>query len=69
MSALTVDFEFTVGQRVIIRALDRPATVRLVRFDGNVTDYFVSWWDEGKRQSEWIPPDEICLPRNGDIRP
>lgn len=69
MSALTVDFQFTVGQRIIIRALDRPATVRLVRFDGNVTDYFVSWWDEGKRQGEWLQPDELCTPRNGDIRP
>lgn len=69
MSTLTVDFQFSVGQKVIIRALDRPAVVRLVRFDGNLTDFFVSWWDEGKRQSEWLHVDELCLPRAGDIRP
>ncbi len=67
MSALTVDFEFTIGQRIEIRALERRGTVRLVRFDGTQPDYFVSWWDEGKRQSEWLPADEISLPRNGSI--
>lgn len=70
MSApLSVDFEYTIGQRVEIRALERPAVVRLVRFDGNAPDYFVSWWDEGKRQSDWMPSDELRLPRNGAIHP
>jgi hypothetical protein len=66
-ATLSVDFEYTIGQRVEIRALERPAIVRLVRYDGNQPDYFVSWWDEGKRQSEWMPADELRLPRLGAI--
>lgn len=67
MSALTVEFDFTIGQRIEISALERRGTVRLVRFDGGQHEYFVSWWDEGKRQAEWLPADEIAPPRNRSI--
>lgn len=59
MSESAVTFAFAVGQKVRITALERPGVVRLLRFDGTHCDYFVSWWDEGKRQSEWMPADEI----------
>ena len=51
---------FKPTQRVKIIALERPAVVRLVRIDqvGHV-DYFLTWWDEGERRSEWVDGDEI----------
>ena len=59
MGEAVITFAFTVGQKVRIVALERPGVVRLLRFDGSHCDYFVSWWDEGKRQSEWMPGDEL----------
>ena len=56
---ISVTFAFKVGQKVRIVALERPGVVRLLRFDGSACDYFVSWWDEGKRQSEWLSADEV----------
>jgi len=47
---------------VTIRALGRTAMVVLIRVDGSRTiDYFVTWWDEGKRHQEWLQPQELLL--------
>lgn len=52
--------QFRPTQRVVIAALERPGVVRLVRIDeAGHADYFVSWWDEGQRRSEWMGADEI----------
>lgn len=49
------------GQSVTILGLERKGVVSLVRFaEGGVVDYYVSWWDEGKRMSEWLPGSEIA---------
>lgn len=41
-------------------ALERPGVVTMVRFneDGGA-DYFVNWWDEGKRIGEWLVAREL----------
>lgn len=58
--SFTFETAYRPGQSVTIRALERPGTVTLVRVDeGGKVDYFVVWWDEGKRCSEWLEPREI----------
>lgn len=52
--------DYLPGQDVIIKALERPGRISMVRVDeGGTVDYFVSWWDEGKRQQEWLPGCEL----------
>lgn len=55
----TFTAQFGPDDYVIIKALERPGRVSLVRFDGRVTEYYVAWWDEGKRCVEWLAEDEL----------
>lgn len=50
------------GDTVQILALERPGRVGLIRFDGHQVEFFVSWWDEGKRTGEWLYADELAAP-------
>lgn len=60
MTQFTFEAEFRPGQVVLIKALDRTATVAIVRVDqGGIVDYLVTWWDEGKRIQEWLRDYEI----------
>lgn len=61
MSGFTFDAEYRPGQSVRLLALERPAIVTLVRaHEGGYVDYFVTWWDEGKYCSEWLPAREMA---------
>ena len=62
--SFTFTADFAPGSVVRVVALERPACVDLVRVDdhGRV-DYFVSWWDEGKRCGEWLPRRELAAAR------
>lgn len=56
----TFEAEYTPGQAVTIIALERGGFVDLVRVhEGGVIDYFVEWWDEGKRCEGWLPAREL----------
>jgi hypothetical protein len=54
--------QYEVGQKVRVRALDLDsiATIRYIRYDGSQWDYFISWWDGGKRATEWVSVDELA---------
>jgi hypothetical protein len=54
---------YSPGDYVTILALERKGRVILIRFDGHQIEYFVGWWDEGKRCSEWLFVDEIGAPK------
>jgi hypothetical protein len=56
---LNLSLPFEVGSRLRIRGEDLEVVVRLVRWDGNELDYWVTWWDDGKRQDAWVRPDEL----------
>lgn len=57
----TFTADFAPGSGVTVVALERAGVVELVRVDDhNRLDYFVSWWDEGKRCGEWLPRREIA---------
>ena len=66
--SFTFETEYAPGQAVIITALERVATVVLVRIDGGRTvDYFVTWWDEGKRHQEWLQPQELVSAKSARL--
>lgn len=47
------------GDTVRILALERDGCVRLIRFDGHQVEFFVNYWEEGKRLGEWLFADEM----------
>ena len=52
--------DFAPGEQVQIKPLERQATVEMVRVGlGGIIDYFVTWWEEGKRMDAWLRGDEI----------
>jgi len=60
MSAFTFTADFKPGDVVLIVPLAREALVEMVRVDrGSIVDYFVIWWEEGKRMDGWLRRDEI----------
>lgn len=50
---------FQPDEIVYIVGLERFGRVGLLRYDGRLVEYFVHWWDEGKRQAEWLHPSEL----------
>ena len=61
-----VDFKFSIGQDVEIIALKLPAKV-FARCDrgGDIRDYRIVFWSEGKRYDEWVFEHEIKEDNNG----
>lgn len=60
----TFTSDFKPGDPVLIVPLAREAVVEMVRIGlGGLVDYFVTWWEEGKRMEEWLRRDEIQPPR------
>lgn len=62
-SNLILEPIFQPGDRVKILALERHGRVGLIRYDGRQVEFFVNWWDEGKRQGDWLYADELEGPR------
>lgn len=55
----TVDFDFKVGDRVLVKEIQRPGRVELVQMDFLGTQYRVAFWDNSKRENVWLYPDEL----------
>lgn len=53
-------FAFSLGQQVRIRSLDLKCTV-LARMErpGDVFEFRVVWWSDGKRNDEWLYENEL----------
>lgn len=58
-AATSLVLAFEVGSRARIRGQDVEVVVRLVRWDGNELDYFVTWWDDNNRKEGWVRTDEL----------
>ena len=54
-----VEFEFLPGDEVQIEPIDRPAEVDVCMVGHNRKEYRVVYWDDGKRQIEWVGPREL----------
>jgi hypothetical protein len=54
-----IELDFKVGDRVMIKEIQRPARVEMVQLDFLGTQYRVAFWDNSKRETVWLYPDEI----------
>lgn len=60
LKPFTFQADYYPGQSVQLVALERPGVVEMVRIgESDFAEYFVTWWDEGKRCSEWLPGREL----------
>ena len=67
---MTVEFVFSLGEQAIICAINAPCTIEGARVMGmgeysrssNKSEYFVTYWMNGERKSEWIPGIELMKP-------
>lgn len=63
MSAYNQPFQFSIGDRVLVKEIQRPGRVELIQVDFIGVQYRVSFWDNSERKIVWLYGDEI-EPRN-----
>lgn len=54
-------YVFDMGDSVYIKAIQRPARVIALLIDFEGIQYRVSYWLDGKRESTYLPSDELEL--------
>lgn len=54
-----VEFDYSVGDRVMLIEIDRPGVVTSLIRDNDGLQYRIVWWDNGSRKSEWLHSFEI----------
>lgn len=55
----TVTLQFAVGDKILVKEIQRPGRVELIQHDFLGTQYRVCFWDNSKRENVWLYPDEI----------
>jgi hypothetical protein len=54
-----VDFEYDLGERVRVAAIDVLGRVDSLTLDNMGKQYRVVYWNDGQRQSVWVYPYEL----------
>jgi hypothetical protein len=55
----TVEFEFNLGDKVMIKEIQRPGRIEMIHIDCLGVQYRVAYWDNSKRESNWLFADEV----------
>lgn len=51
---MTVEFKFTLADRVLVREIQRPGVVAAARLDHFGKQVLVVWWNDGHRNEAWL---------------
>ena len=57
---MKIDFTFSCGESVKLRAIDRPALVTGLLSDTEGKQYRCVWWEQGQRYNAWLFEYEIA---------
>jgi len=52
-------FKFDLGDKVIIREINRPGRVEALMIDYLGPQYRVAFWDNSKREGSWLNAEEL----------
>lgn len=63
----TVEFEYEIGEHVVILALSIAARVDSLSFDNNGPMYRVIYWKNRERSQQWLYPWEVQSPIGPDV--
>ena len=55
----TEHFRFDLGDRVLIREIQRPGKVEALMVDFLGVQYRIVYWDNSKRENAWLGADEL----------
>lgn len=50
----TIAFQFTIGQKVMVKEIQRPGVVEILQFDSLGIQVKVAYWDNSDRKSAWL---------------
>lgn len=51
--------EFALGQKVLLREVQRPGKVEAITIDFLGITYRIGYWDNGDRKTVWVPADDL----------
>lgn len=57
----SIAFKFAIGDKVIVKEIQRPGTVKALTVDYLGLQYSVHYWNDGHKKQEWLLEDEIEL--------
>lgn len=55
----TQQFDFSLGDKILVKEVQRPGRVELIQVDFTGVQYRVTYWDNSKREVVWLYTDEI----------
>lgn len=56
---MTIETPINLGDRVLIKEVQRPGKVDIVQVDSVGTTYRVAYWDNGDRKVAWLYAEEL----------
>ncbi len=59
MSERIETFKFNLGDRVIIREIQRPGVVEGMLIDYLGPQYYITYWDNSERKKVYLPAGEL----------
>lgn len=59
MSRHTKEFDFSVGDKILLREIQRPGRIEILQVDSLGVQYRVSYWDNSERKIVWLYPEEL----------
>lgn len=59
MSGRVEHFAFNIGDKVMVKEIQRPGRIDALLVDCLGPQYQVLLWDNGERKRTWLYPDEI----------
>jgi len=54
-----IHIKFDLKDRVLIREVQRPGVVDAITLDYLGIQYRVAYWDNSKRETVWLPEEEL----------
>lgn len=59
MSERIEHFKFDLGDRVLIKEIQRPGKIESLMIDFIGVQYRVGFWDNSKRETVWLSAEEL----------
>lgn len=56
---MEITLQFEIGQKVMIREVQRPGRVDMVQIDSIGVQFRVAYWIDGERKNTWLYFDEL----------
>ncbi len=59
MPKYSVEFAHSIGDRVLVKEIQRPGIIKALTIDYLGPQYSVHFWNDGNRRIEWLTESEV----------